>query len=76
VYPVTIEAHDSKRRSILDRLMTEARERAEENGRSVNCKDRRKWFGTEHQPCLGGPERCLCECHDPVLVAAGESAET
>jgi hypothetical protein len=43
VYPVTLEAREAKRRSILDQLMAEARVRAEESGRSINCKDRRKW---------------------------------
>jgi hypothetical protein len=50
VYSVTLEACKAKRQAILDRLIAEARGRAEESGRSLNCNERRRWRGPDHQP--------------------------
>jgi hypothetical protein len=74
-YPVTIEARKAKRQEVLDRCLAEARDKAEQSGRSLNCKDRKLRYGADHMPCFGGAQLCLCECHDPVLVPAGELPE-
>jgi hypothetical protein len=63
-YPLSADKRKDKRRGILDRLLAEARLKAAASGRSLNCQERAFHYGAVHEPCLGGPGNCLCECHD------------
>lgn len=63
-YPRHVDERKHKRREILDRLLAEARSKAAASGRSLNCQERSALDGSAHTPCLGGPDNCLCECHD------------
>jgi hypothetical protein len=68
LYPTAKAEREQRRTEVAER----AAERALKDQRSSKCAGRiyGAWGREMHAPeCKGGPERCLCECHDEEVQA-------
>ena len=61
--PTSKKEREEKRQEIYDRAAERAQYDAKQQHRSMKCAGTA--YGREiHEDCKGGPERCICECHD------------
>lgn len=60
-YPTDLRGRRERRSRIRDQVLAEAEREIWLQGRSVRCGRYEA-----HDGCRDGPEKCLCECHDPA----------
>jgi len=58
----------AERARLREQRIREGRRRGEEYAqelmRSLNCRNRFRAHGEDHEPCLNDGTSCLCSCHD------------
>jgi hypothetical protein len=70
-YPLDLEGREAKREQLIRTATEKAIRREQRYMSSPACSGQ---FGlVKHEKCLAGPERCLCECHDPKRTEPHEA---
>ena len=70
-FPTDLKGRTAKREELVRVAEERARLYEHRLNRSMVCSGASGYV--VHERCVGGPERCICECHDPKSVERHEA---